>query len=102
MVSDGKEECPGTGDYNCFDLAPPRKALVLDTPLHIPDLYDTGCYPKCFAFGSQGTVFPVEPRELEGIVNAILTCSPQQEKKLRAWLTRWKYNMPKDRRQAGV
>jgi hypothetical protein len=100
MVSDGKQDSPGSGDYNCFDLAPPRESFVLDPPLSIPELYDTGCYPKCFALGGQGTVFPVQPSELSGIVNAIRLHSPQQGNKLRAWFTKWGYNVARARRPA--
>jgi hypothetical protein len=75
MVSHGKEEETGSGDFNCFDLARPCDVLVLDSPLRIPDLYATRFRPKCFAPGSQGTIFLVEPSEFEAIVKAILSVS---------------------------
>jgi hypothetical protein len=88
FASEGKEESPGSGDYNCFDLCPPNKALALRPPLSIEDLYATGCHPKCFGLGSQGTIFPVSPAEFEAIIDAIVRYSPQQEKELRRWLAR--------------
>jgi len=86
FASDGKEDPPGSGMCNCFDLIPPKDTFRLEPPLTINDLYDSGCHPKCFGPGSQGTVFPVEPKDFDGIVRAIGRQSAAQEKALRKWL----------------
>jgi len=86
FASDGREEEPGSGDYNCFDLCPPNKALSLRPPLNIAELHAAGCRPKCFGPGTQGTIFPVSPVEFRGIIAAIVKSSPNQEKRLRRWL----------------
>jgi len=86
--SDGKEDYPGSERYNCFDLIPPEDAFFLDPPLTICDLYETGCHPKCFGRGTQGTIFPVEARDFEGILRATARQSAAQKKALQKWLQR--------------
>ncbi len=86
FVSDGKEEEPGSGEYNCFDLCAPNEAFLLRRPLRIEDLHATGCRPECLGPGTQGTIFPVSSVEFEGIVAAIAKSSPKQETRLRRWL----------------
>lgn len=88
FASDGKEYPPGSGVYNCFDMIPPNDAFRLDPPLTIDDFYKSGCRPNCFGRGTQGTVFPVECSEFDGIVRAIGMHLPAQEKSLRNWLQR--------------
>jgi hypothetical protein len=45
MVSARQDDAPGSGDYSCFDLAPPCKALRLDPPSLMKELYASGCHP---------------------------------------------------------
>jgi len=88
MASAGKDDPPGSGDYNCFDLAPPREALRLDPPLRMRDLYASGCHPRCFAPGTQGTLFRVDQQEFEAIRTAIIRNSSGMRKRVAAWLDR--------------
>lgn len=87
MASDGKDDPPGSGDFNMFDLAPPSEALVLDPPLTIASLYAAGCRPKCFGPGMQGTVFRIEQGEFEqmlGVLRAEMTADARHD--LDRWL----------------
>lgn len=86
FASDGKQDPPGSGRYNYFDMIPPKDAFRLEPPLTIDDLYNSGCRPRCFGPGTQGTVFPVGLDEFNGIVRAIGRQSNAQQKALERWL----------------
>lgn len=86
FASDGKDDPPGSKMYNCFDMIPPNDAFPLGPPLTIDDLYESGCHPKCFGRGTQGTVFPVEANEFYEIVRAIARQSAAQGQSLKKWL----------------
>ena len=89
MASDGKEDPPGSGDFNMFDLAAPADALVLDPPLTIASLYAADCRPRCFGPGMQGTVFRMENDEFEqalGVLRGEMSAAARRE--LDSWLRR--------------
>jgi hypothetical protein len=59
--------------------------------LSIQKLRETGCNPKCFGPGRQGTIFPIEAKELNSIVSAIGRNSQIDGKKLSEWLKKIGY-----------
>lgn len=89
MTSDGKDDPPGSGDFNMFDLAPPSEALILDPPLTVRSLYASGCRPKCFGPGMQGTIFRVADDEFEEMLGVLRgETTEEARRKLDAWLRR--------------
>jgi len=86
MASDGKDDPPDSGDYNLLNFVPPEDALNLDSGLDIRALYATGCHPKCFGPGSQGTIFPIEQPDFDAIIKALIGQSCVQEAALFKWL----------------
>ena len=86
FVSGGKEACPGSGDFNCFDLCPPIECCVLTPPLRIDDLFATGCLPRAFSPRSQATILSITPDEFQGILRAIDRYAPKVGISLRNWV----------------
>jgi hypothetical protein len=95
LHSRGMEAEVGSGEYNQFDLAPADEAFALERPLRVvEDLYAGGCRPACFRPGSRGTVWPVAPRDFDGIVAVMMAHSPQRRDGLRRWLEKAGYRRP--------
>lgn len=91
MVRDGAEQIKNSGSYNILFFARSKSAFKIDPPLTIRLLRDTGCNPKCFGRGRQGTVFPLDSREFKGILSAITDLYPQKRRTLERWLTKVGY-----------
>lgn len=100
FASRGKEWPRGSGEFNCFDLVRADEAVRLNHPLTIAALRETGCAPKCFGPGTQGTLFPIDPQEFGGIIEAILADAGAQADEIVSWLrvAGWKIGI---RRAAG-
>jgi hypothetical protein len=93
IVRDGAEEVKNSGNYNLLFFTGFKSAFEIDPPLTIRLLRDTGCNPKCFGRGRQGTVFPLNPKEFKGILSAITDSYPQKRKSLEHWLTKVGYRL---------
>ena len=78
-----------------FALDHHSKAFLLDLPLHIDELRETGCDPGCFKPGpvGRGTVGPIKDSEFKGIIDAIVAYSSADETKLKRWLSQVGWNV---------
>lgn len=93
LVRDGEEEIKNSGHYNMLFFAPPKSAFRIDPPLTIRLLRNTGCNPKCFGRGRQGTAFSLDSKEFKGIVSAIVKSNSHKSKALERWLTKAGYRL---------
>jgi len=87
----------GSGGYCMLNIAAGHKALNVDPELTIAELRQTGCDPKYFGPGSQGTIFPLTNDEFEGVVLAIREWRPEIWPELESWLERVGYGRSHER-----
>jgi hypothetical protein len=96
MAEDGSQEIRG-GPYNMLSFVPSPKSFSLldvEPPLTVGRLRSRGCSPKCFGPYTQGTIFPVDPEEFEGIRSAISDDYPKKRMALSKWLKKARYHTP--------
>ena len=91
MVGDGDVAPKKPKKYCIIHLEATKNALQLDPPLTIPQLRETSCDPEWTRKG-QGTIFPIDPKDFEGILAAIRQLFPISEEALNAWLKKVGYN----------
>lgn len=93
MESEGGEDPEGSGQFNTLFFSKSRKAISLDPPITIKELRNRGCHPKCFRKGRQGTIFPLDKIEFNGILSAISNSSVDNQKRLHKWLNKVGYKL---------
>lgn len=91
MAKNGCEDRENSGHYNLLFFTRSTSGFRLNPPLTIQKLRGTGCNPKCFGPGRQGTVFPLGSKELKGILKAIANTSPKVRNDLGRWLRKVGY-----------
>lgn len=89
MARDGQEEDEGSGRFNILPLPPRTKAFALARRVSVTELREHDCSPACYGTeGAHGTIFPVEPGELDAMVKIIASLQDDGGEALRAWLGR--------------
>ena len=93
MESEGGEDPEDSGQFNTLFFSKSRKALRLAQPITIKELRDSKCDPSCFKRGKQGTIFPLDKVEFDGILAVISNSSVSNKKKLHNWLNKVNYKL---------
>lgn len=85
-ASDGFEELPGSGQFNCVDFA--SRGFRLDKPLEVaaPRHRVVFAHVRAFTVPSRGTIHPLAADERKFVLDSILRDNPEQATAIRAWL----------------
>lgn len=85
-ASDGYEQLPGSGQFNCIDFAP--RGLRLRNPLDVtaPRHRPVFAHVRAFTVPSRGTIHPLAADERKFVLDSIIAENPQQAGEIRAWL----------------
>ena len=74
------------GVCSAFNLIPSANAFVLNKPISVEQLREKHCAPKAFTRAGMGAVNKLASNEMRGIVAAVITQYPGEEKGLLSWL----------------
>ena len=87
-AGDGYEELPGSGEYNCIDLAP--RGLRLNKPVNVtaPAYRAVFAHVRAFTVPSRGTIHRLVADEFRYLLRALLAENPEQCQAIRTWLRR--------------
>ena len=84
-ASDGYEDVPGSGRFNCVDFAPRGLCLGRPVQVSVPAHRRLFSQVRAFTVPSRGAIHPLGADELRQVLRALIAENPEQATWIRVW-----------------